>query len=97
MKLFKFILPVGYFLRLITLIKVFTGKELKESLTQAGFAIDHQWQAAKGKSVFIIAKKPTWKAIRPLVHSLRFQLQQSLSREPRAIPSQTPKTFRPRL
>ena len=58
MKFFKFILPIGYFLRLIPLVKVFTAKELEESLTQAGFAINHKWRPGKGKAIFIVAKKP---------------------------------------
>ena len=58
MKVFKLILPIGYFLRLIPLVKVFTAKELEESLTQAGFAINHKWRPGKEKAIFIIAKKP---------------------------------------
>ena len=37
--------------------KVFTVKELEQSLTDAGFAIDYQWQPGKNKAVFIVAKK----------------------------------------
>ncbi len=39
------------------LVKVFTTKELENSLTNAGFEIDHQWQPGKSKAVFIVAKK----------------------------------------
>jgi hypothetical protein len=39
------------------LVKVFTAKELEDSLTEAGFEIDHQWQPGKGKAVFMVAKK----------------------------------------
>ena len=39
------------------LVNVFTRKELEDSLTNAGFAIDYQWQPGKGKAVFIVAKK----------------------------------------
>jgi hypothetical protein len=39
------------------LVKVFTVKELEESLTDAGLAINYQWQPGKGKGVFIVAKK----------------------------------------
>ncbi len=55
---FKIIGPIGHFLRLLPLIKVFTPQELEEKITHAGFAIDHQWQPGKGKSVFVVAKKP---------------------------------------
>lgn len=58
MKIFKFIGPIGYCLGLLPVIKVFTKPELLDSLTAAGFEIDHQWQPGKGKSVFIVAKKP---------------------------------------
>jgi len=57
MKFFKFIAPVGKFFGLIPLVKVFTTKDLVESMTVAGFEIDYQWQPGKGKGVFIVAKK----------------------------------------
>ena len=57
MKFFKVIAPIGKFLGLMPLVKVFTVRELVDSLTDAGFEIDYQWQPGKGKSVFIVAKK----------------------------------------
>jgi hypothetical protein len=50
---------------LIPLVKVFTSKELENSLNDAGFTIDYHWQpnqsTRKGvftlKGVFIVAKK----------------------------------------
>jgi hypothetical protein len=39
------------------LVKVFTTKELKGDLIDAGFQIVYQWQPGKGKAVFIVAKK----------------------------------------
>lgn len=57
MKWFKVIAPIGKFLGLIPLVKVFTVKELVDSLTDAAFTIDYQWQPGKGKAVFIVAKK----------------------------------------
>ena len=57
MKWFKLIASIGKFLGLIPLIKVFTAKELEDSLTNGGFAIDYHWQPSKGKAVFIVAKK----------------------------------------
>ncbi len=58
MKWFKVIAPIGKFFGLMPpLVKVFTTKELEDSLTDAGLAIDYQWQPSKGKAVFIVAKK----------------------------------------
>lgn len=58
MKFIKFVAPIGKFLGLLPLVKVFTTKELEDSLAHAGFAIDYQWQPARGKAVLIVAKKP---------------------------------------
>lgn len=58
MKFFKLIAPIGRALGLLPLVKVFTRKELEDSLTNAGFAIDYDWQPGKNKAVFIVAKKP---------------------------------------
>ena len=58
MKFFKLIEPIGRFLGLTPMVKVFTVKELEDSLTTAGFEIDHRWQPGKGIAVFIVAKKP---------------------------------------
>ncbi len=57
MKFFKYIGPIGQFLGLMPLVRVFTVQELVDSLVEAGFAIDHQWQPGRGKAVFIVAKK----------------------------------------
>ena len=57
MKFFKVIAPIGRLLALMPLVKVFTTKELEDSLTDAGFEIDYQWRPGKGKAVFIVAKK----------------------------------------
>ena len=57
MKWFKLIALIGKFLGLMPLVKVFTAKELEDSLTNGGFAIDYHWQPSKGKAVFIVAKK----------------------------------------
>ena len=58
MRFFKLIGPIGRFLGVMPLVRVFTVQELVDSLEAAGFAIDHQWQPGKGKAVFIVAKKP---------------------------------------
>jgi ubiquinone/menaquinone biosynthesis C-methylase UbiE len=57
MKFFKVIAPIGKFFGLMPLVKVFTKKELEDSLTDAGFEIDYQWQSGKGKAVFIVSRK----------------------------------------
>ncbi len=66
MKWFKILAPIGIFLGLMPLVKVFTTQELSDSLTDAGFTIDYHWQPSKSiskgafkfKGVFIVAKKP---------------------------------------
>ncbi len=58
MSWFKFIAPIGKFLGIFPLVKVFTIQELEQSLTNANFTLDYQWQPAKGKAVFIVAQKP---------------------------------------
>lgn len=57
MSYIKLIVPIGKFLGLMPLVKVFTTQELVDSLTGTGFEIDYQWQPGKGKAVFIVAKK----------------------------------------
>ncbi|MEM9928163.1 MAG: class I SAM-dependent methyltransferase [Cyanobacteria bacterium P01_D01_bin.50] len=58
MEWFKIVGPIGKFLGLIPFVKVFTAKELEDSLIDGNFKIDYQWQPGKGKAVFIVAKKP---------------------------------------
>ncbi len=58
MKYFKLIGPIGNFFGLLPMVNVFSVRELTDSLTGAGFEIDHQWQPEKAVSVFIVAKKP---------------------------------------
>jgi len=53
----KVILPIGRLFGQLPMVRFFSTKELQESLTDAGFEIDHQWQQGKGESVFIVAKK----------------------------------------
>ena len=55
---FKYIEPIGRRLGLMPTVKVFTVKELDESLTAAGLEIDHHWVPEKGHTAFIVAKKP---------------------------------------
>jgi ubiquinone/menaquinone biosynthesis C-methylase UbiE len=57
MFLFRLIVPVGRFLRLFPLVKVFSVAEFKDSLESAGFEIEHEWQPKKNAAVFIICRK----------------------------------------
>ncbi len=54
---FKYIEPIGRFLGLMPMVKVFTVKALEDSLTKAGFELDHRWVPEKGHTAFIVAKK----------------------------------------
>jgi ubiquinone/menaquinone biosynthesis C-methylase UbiE len=56
-KYLKLMVPLGRFLGLMPLVKVFTTHELVQAMTDAGFSIDHQWQPGDNKAVFIVAKK----------------------------------------
>lgn len=58
MKFFKIVAPIGKFFGFMPLVKVFTTKELEDSITNSSFKIDYQWQPGKNKAVFIVAKKP---------------------------------------
>ena len=57
LRFLKLIVPIGKFFGLMPMVKVFTTKELQDSLTDAGFEIDYQWQPGKGMVVFLVAKK----------------------------------------
>ena len=58
LKIFKYIGPIGKFLGLMPLVRVFTIAELKESMQRAGFVIEREWLPGKNKGVFIVARKP---------------------------------------
>lgn len=58
MKFFKLIAPIGKFLGVMPLVKVFTTKDLECAITGAGFGIEQQWQPGKNEAAFIVAKKP---------------------------------------
>jgi ubiquinone/menaquinone biosynthesis C-methylase UbiE len=53
----RLIILVGRFLRLFPLVKVFSVAELKDSLENAGFEIDYEWQPKKSAAAFIICRK----------------------------------------
>ncbi len=85
MKFFKVIGPIGRFLRLIPLVRVFTEQELIDSFTAAGFDIDYQWRPDKGQAVFVVAKKP------------RQDARSTLAPGGRDVCVQIPKGSRPQL
>jgi ubiquinone/menaquinone biosynthesis C-methylase UbiE len=58
MKFFKLIGPIGRFLGVMPLVRVFSVQELVDSLEAAGFAIGHQWRPGQGRVAFIVAEKP---------------------------------------
>ena len=53
----RMIVPVGRFLRLFPLVKVFCAEDLKKELETAGFDIEHEWQPKKNAAAFIICRK----------------------------------------
>jgi ubiquinone/menaquinone biosynthesis C-methylase UbiE len=57
MMLFRILAPVGTFLGFFPLVKVFTIKELEESLSNAGFELEYKWQPGKNKAVFIVVSR----------------------------------------
>ncbi|MEL6606412.1 MAG: class I SAM-dependent methyltransferase, partial [Cyanobacteria bacterium J06614_10] len=59
MSWFKLVTPIGRVLGFFPFVQVFTVQSLANSLIQAGFELDYQWQPSKDKALFIVAKKPT--------------------------------------
>lgn len=53
----RLIIPIGRFLRLFPLVKVFSAAELKGSFDNAGFDIEYEWQPKKSAAAFIICRK----------------------------------------
>ena len=53
----RLIIPVGRLLRLFPLVKIFSVGELRDSLENAGFEIDYEWQPKKSAAAFIICRK----------------------------------------
>ncbi len=56
-KIVKIILPIGIFLGLLPLVKFFSAKQLTDSIVNAGFEIEYQWQPGEDRAVFTVAKK----------------------------------------
>jgi len=53
----RLIIPVGRFLRLFPLVKVFSVAELKDSLKNAGFEFAYEWQPKKSAAAFIVCRR----------------------------------------
>ena len=71
--IFRIIAPIGGILKLIPLINVFTQDQLRQSLTDAGFIIDHEWRPKKNAAAFIVAQKLTSKIRLPLTEPAELQ------------------------
>lgn len=56
MKWFRFVGPIGRWLGVFPLVRIFAKDELEASLKRAGFGIEHEWEPDKAV-VFIIARK----------------------------------------
>jgi len=55
---FNFFAPLAQLLRLIPLVSSFSTKQLKNSMIQANFNIEYEWQPNNSMVTFIIARKP---------------------------------------
>lgn len=53
----RLIIPVGRWLRLFPLVKIFSVTELQGSLENAGFEIDYEWQPKKSAAAFMVCRK----------------------------------------
>lgn len=57
MRYIRFINPLGRALGLMPMVKVFTAKEMEDSVTAAGFEIERLWLPPDGITAFIVARK----------------------------------------
>lgn len=55
---FNLIAPIGRLLGFFPFVAIFTAQALADSLTNAGFELDYQWQPSQNKALFIVAKRP---------------------------------------
>ena len=53
----RLVAPLGAATGLLPRLGVFTRTQLRDSITAAGFAIEHDWLPGPGKAVFILARK----------------------------------------
>lgn len=57
MKFLKYILAIGHFFGLLPLVRFFSRDQLLQSIKNAGFTIEFEWQPKKNAAVFVIARK----------------------------------------
>ncbi|MEO1247625.1 MAG: class I SAM-dependent methyltransferase [Pseudomonadota bacterium] len=55
----KWVASIGRSVGLLPLIRVFTPDELRKSMIQAGFVIEHDWRPAPKAALFLVARKET--------------------------------------
>lgn len=53
----RLLVPVFRVLPFMPSVRVFTAEELKRSVVEAGFAIEHEWNPGRNKAFFLIARK----------------------------------------
>lgn len=58
MKLLKGVLPLGRLFGLLPYVSFFSEDDLIKGIKEPGFSIEQSWQPAKGKSLFVVARKP---------------------------------------
>ncbi len=58
-RLLAWLAPIARGLGLIPTLKAFTVRELRRSLTRAGFEIEREWETGVWKAVLLVARKPT--------------------------------------
>ncbi len=58
LRIFKLIGPIGKALGYLPLVMVFRRTELLDSIRQAGFEIETEWQPSRKQGTFVIARKP---------------------------------------
>ena len=57
LKVIKFIAPIGRFLGVMPLLRIFTSADLRASMIKAGFELDYEYQPKKKDALFLVAKK----------------------------------------
>lgn len=57
-RILRIALPVGRALGLVPPVAFFSRRDLRDSVSAAGFRIEHDWQPGKGKAVFLLAARP---------------------------------------
>lgn len=58
MRWFGTIAPLGRALGLLPMLNVMSHDQLRDSMTSAGFTIEHDWRPNPNAAVFLIARKP---------------------------------------